>query len=137
MSANIELGIFDLSGVIMLILAGTSFVYLFRVRQTSSASRMLLWFFLCVILSSLATIVTNIGTAWDWAFAPSQDAFLILGGLFLVRFAYLYPSNDQLREARRVGTSFAILAFAALIYAVGFAIRYIANLPGDLEENQV
>src|SRR5512139_3452653 len=109
MNANIELGIFDLSGVIMLILAGTSFVYLFRVRQTSSASRMLFWFFLCVILSSLATIVTNIGTAWDLAFAPSHDAFLILGGLFLVRFAYLYPENDQAGEARWAITIITIL----------------------------
>lgn len=131
------LGIFDLVGVIMLVLAGTSFVYLVRVKNKSSSTRMLLWFFLCIVLSSFATIVTNIGTAWDWAFAPAQDAILILGGIFLVRFAYLYPISDQAREARWVVVIFAILALAALTYAVSFAIRYFANLPGDLAENQI
>lgn len=131
------LGIFDLVGVIMLVLAGTSFIYLFRVKNKSGSTWMLLWFFLCVTLSSIATIITNIGTAWDWAFAPSQDAFLILGGVFLVRFAYLYPSNDQTREARWVFAFFATVAMVVLIYAVSFAVRYILNLPGDLEENQI
>lgn len=132
-----NLGIFDLVGMIMLVLAGTSFVYLLRVKNKSGSTWMLFWFFLCVVLSSIATIVTNIGTAWDWAFAPSQDAMLILGGVFLVRYAYSYPSSDQPREARRVVTFFAIAAIVALAYAVSFAIRYVANLPGDLAENQV
>lgn len=132
-----NLGIFDLVGVIMLVLAGTSFVYLLRVKNKSGSTWMLFWFFLCVILSSIATIITNIGTAWDWAFAPSQDALLILGGVFLVRFAYLYPSSDQPREARWVVTFFAIVAIVALAYAMSFAIRYLANLPGDLAENKV
>ena len=133
---QLSFGIFDLSGVIMLVLAATSFVYLLRVKNKSDSSWMLLWFVLCVILSSIATIITNIGTIWDWAFAPSQDAMLILGGVFLVRFAYLYPTNDQAREARWVVTFFVIMALAALAYAVSFGIRYIANIPGDLDENQ-
>jgi signal transduction histidine kinase len=136
MNPNISLGIFDLSGVIMLILAGTSFIYILRLKTRSNSSQMLLWFFLCVILSALATIVTNIGTIWDWAFAPFQDAMLILGGVFLVRFAYLFPANDQPGEARLVVTIFSIIALTALTYAVGFAIQYIASLPRDLNENQ-
>lgn len=136
MDKGISLGIFDLVGVIMLVLAGTSFIYLLRVKTKSSPSRMLLWFFLCVILSSIAIILTNIGTIWDWAFAPSQDALLILGGIFLARFAYSYPKNDQPREAQWVVTFFVLLALVALTYALSFAIRYIANLPGDLNENQ-
>ena len=136
MNSDLNLGIFDLVGVIILVLAGTSFIYLLRVKTKSNSTWMLLWFFLCVIFSSIATILTNIGTAWDWAFAPSQDALLILGGVFLVRFAYLFPTSDQPREARWVVTFFVILALAALTYAVIFAIRYIANLPGDLNENQ-
>ncbi len=132
-----NLGIFDLVGVIMLVLASTSFVYLWRVKNKSRSSWMLLWFFLCVVLSAIATIVTNIGTAWDWAFAPSQDALLILGGIFLVRFAYFYPTSDQPREARWVIAFFTTLALAALTYALSFAVRYIVNLPGDLEENNI
>ena len=134
---QIQFGIFDLVGVIMLVLAGTSFIYLLRVGNKSRSTWMLLWFFLCVVLSSGATIVTNIGTAWDWAFAPSQDALLILGGVFLVRFAYTFPVRDQAKEARWVVVFFIVLALAALTYSVSFAIRYIANLPGDLNENKV
>jgi signal transduction histidine kinase/HAMP domain-containing protein len=132
-----HLGIFDLAGVIMLVLAGTSFIYLLRIRDKTNSTWVLLWFFLCVVLSSIATIVTNIGIAWDWAFAPSQDAFLILGGVFLVRFAYLYPANDQPSEARWVLAFFVVLASVAMTYAASFAIRYIAYLPGNLAENQV
>jgi signal transduction histidine kinase/HAMP domain-containing protein len=131
-SSQLSLGIFDLVGVIMLVLAGSSFIYLLRVGNKSRSTWMLLWFFLCVILSSCATIVTNIGTAWDSAFAPAQDAMLILGGVFLVRFAYFYPERDQEREARWVVTFFTLVALAALTYAVIFAIRYIANLPGNI-----
>lgn len=133
---KLSLGIFDLSGAIMLVLAGTSFVYLLRVKNKSDSSWKLLWFFLCVILSSIATIITNIGTAWDWAFAPSQDAMLILGSVFLVSFAYSYPTSDQPKEARWVVTFFTLVGLASLIYAVSFSARYIANLPGDLDENK-
>lgn len=121
----------------MLVLAGTSLIFLLRVKNTSNSTWMLLWFFLCVVLSSIATIVTNIGTISDWAFVPSQDALLILGGLFSVRYAYLYPQKDQTGEDRWVITFFVIMASAALICAVSFAIRYIAYLPGDLNENQL
>jgi nitrate/nitrite-specific signal transduction histidine kinase len=136
MLSNISFGVFDLSGVIMLVLAGTSFVYLLRLKNKSASSQMLLWFFLCIILSAIATIVTDIGTAWDWAFAPSQDAMIILGGVFLARFAYLYPDNDQPKESFRVVTFLSVIASIALLYAVTFAFRYIANLPGDLTEYQ-
>jgi signal transduction histidine kinase/HAMP domain-containing protein len=136
-TTDLELGIFDLVGVIMLVLAGSSCIYLLRVKNKSSSTWMLLWFFLCVVLSAFATIVTNIGTSWDWAFAPSQDAMIILSGVFLVRFAYLYPANDQQREARWVVAFFVLLALIALTYAVSFAIRYIAYLPGDLNEDQL
>jgi signal transduction histidine kinase/HAMP domain-containing protein len=132
-----NLGIFDLAGVIMLVLAGTSSIYLLRIRDKTNSTWMLLWFFFCVVLSSIATIITNIGTAWDWALAPAQDAMLILGGVFLVRFAYLYPTNDQPREARWGVAFFVVLASVALTYAASFAIRYIAYLPGDLNENQI
>jgi signal transduction histidine kinase/HAMP domain-containing protein len=136
MNPGISLGIFDLSGVIMLVLAGTSIIYITRLKTRSDSSLMLLWFFLCIILSAIATIITNIGIAWDWAFAPFQDAMLILSGVFLVRFAYLFPTNDQPSEARLVVTVFSVITLAALSYAVSFAIRYIAYLPKELEEYQ-
>jgi signal transduction histidine kinase/HAMP domain-containing protein len=136
MNTTVSLGIFDLVGTIMLVFASTSFIYLLVVKNISNSSRMLRLFFFCVILSSLATIVTNIGTSWDWAFAPAQDAFLILGGIFLVRFAYLFPENDQPVESRRFIFGYAVIAGLALTYAVIFAIRYFANLPEELQEIQ-
>ena len=136
MKSGIGLGIFDLVGVIMLVLAGASFGYLARVRNKSRPSQMLLCFFLCVCLSAIATILTNIGASWDWAFAPSQDALLILAGWFLVRLAYSYPEIGPRREARWMIGLYTILAATALTYALSFAVRYIANLPGDLDENQ-
>ena len=134
-SAPINFGIFALVGVIMLVLASASFGYLLQVKNKSRSSWMLLWFFLCIIFSSIATILTNTGTTWDWAFAPAQDALLILGGVFLVQFAYLYPANDQTGEARRVTVIFAVLALAALSYAIFFALQFLSNLPAQLDEN--
>jgi signal transduction histidine kinase/HAMP domain-containing protein len=131
----LNLGIFTLVGVIMLVLSGASFGYLLWVKNKSRSSWMLLWFFLCVILSSIATILTNSGAIWDWAFAPAQDAILILGSVFLVRFAYLYPSDDQPGEARVITTAFAVLALTSVGYAFSFAVRFISNLPTEVDEN--
>jgi signal transduction histidine kinase len=130
----INFGIFALVGVIMLILAGASSGYLLQVKNKSMSSWMLLWFFLCVIPSSIATILTNTGTTWGRAFAPAQDAMLILGGLFLVRYAYAYPSEDQPGETRLVVTMYATLTLAVMGYAVFFAVQFLSNLPAQLDE---
>lgn len=127
---------FAVVGMIMLVLAGTSFGYLLLIKNKSGSTRMLLRFLLCVVLSSVATILTNSGTPWAWAFAPSQDALLILSSVFLVRFAYSYPSNDQQHEARRVTTAFAVPALIAVSYAAFFALLYIFSLPTELSEEQ-
>ncbi|MFN2197598.1 MAG: hypothetical protein ACK2UW_15880, partial [Anaerolineales bacterium] len=129
-------GIFTLVGVIMLVLSSTSCAYLFGLKNKSEASRMLMWFFACVIASGAATLLTNLGTSWAWAFAPAQDAFLILGGVSLVRFAYIYPVDDQPREARWAFALYLALALFALGYAAVFGVRYLASLPEDLQENQ-
>ena len=135
-SGQLSFGIFALVGVIMLVLAGTSFGYLLTVKNKSLSSWMLLWFFLCIIFSAIATILTNSGTTWERAFAPAQDATLILGGVFLVRFAYIYPENDQPHEANLVVAIFALLGVATLIYSTTFAALFLASLPDPIEENQ-
>lgn len=135
-SSQLSFGIFALVGVVMLVLSATSFGYLLRIKNKSKSSWMLLWFFLGVILSSIATILTNTGTDWAWAFAPSQDAFLILGGVFLVRFAYIYPTADQPAEARVVLSVYTLLAVVSLSYAFIFAIRFLSKIPAQIEENQ-
>jgi nitrate/nitrite-specific signal transduction histidine kinase len=135
-SSQLNLGIFALVGVIMLVLSGASFSYLVWVKNKSRSSWMLLWFFLCVIFSSIATILTNTGLVWAWAFAPTQDALLILGSVFLVQFAYLYPADDQPGEARLVTVIFSILALGTAGYALSFAIRFLSSLPIQIDENQ-
>jgi signal transduction histidine kinase/HAMP domain-containing protein len=136
MMSTFGLGIFDLVSVIVLVLASSSLIYLLRIKNKTGISKTLSRFFLCIILSSTASIITNIGTPWDWAFALSQDAFLIFGGVFLVRFAYLYPQNDQPQEARWIFTFFTIVGLGSLFYALSFTIRYISNLPQEISENQ-
>jgi signal transduction histidine kinase/HAMP domain-containing protein len=135
-SNSLNLGIFALVGVIMLVMAGASFGYLLRVKNKSKPSRMLQWFFLCIIFSAIATILTNLGTDWGWAFAPLQDAFLLLGGIFLVQFAYSYPSEDQPDKAQWFFLIFTIIAFGAMAYAIYFALQFFRNLPSQLEEIQ-
>ncbi len=134
---QLNLKLFALVGVIMLVLAGTSFGYLFRLKNKSRASYLLMWFFLCVCGSAVATILTNLGTSWERAFAPAQDALLILGGVFLVRFAYVYPHKDQPQEARLATILYSGLALFCLGYALLFALNYFISLPRQLDENRV
>ncbi len=132
--SGFALGIFALVGVIMLVLASASFGYLLQVKNKSRSSWMMLLFFLCIILSSIATILTNTGTSWDWAFAPAQDAFIILGGVFMVKFAYLYPSDDQPGEARIIVSVFMTLALVTLAYSLFFALQFLENLLTQIKE---
>jgi nitrate/nitrite-specific signal transduction histidine kinase len=131
---QLNFGIFSLVAVIMLVMAGVSFGYLLRIKNRSRASQLLLWFFLCVILSAIATLLTNLGLAWSWAFAPSQDAFLILGGVFLARFAYVFPTQDDSIEARWIFRIFDGIAALALGYSLYFAYTYLSSLPVEIEE---
>jgi len=136
-AGQLNFGIFALVGVIMLVLSGASFGYLLQIKNKSRPSWMLLWFFLCVVLSSIATILTNTGTAWAWTFAPAQDAALFLGGVFMVRFAYIYPEDDQPGEARILTIIFVLLALFTFSYAVHFAWQYlnVTVRPVTLPEN--
>jgi signal transduction histidine kinase/HAMP domain-containing protein len=134
--AQLNLGIFALVGVIMLVLAGASFGYLLRIQDKSLGSRLLMWFFLFVCGSAVAIILTNLGTDWARGFAFLQDALLIVGGIFLVRFAYVYPVNDQPQEARIVIAIYTGVAMIALSYAVYFVLYYLVSLPMQLSENR-
>ena len=131
---HLNFGIFSLVAVIMLVMASVSFGYLLRIKDRSKASQLLLWFFLCVILSAISTLLTNLGMAWSWAFAPSQDAFLILGGVFLVRFAYAFPDQDNSAETRWIIRVFEGFALLAVGYSLYFAYLYLSSLPVELEE---
>ena len=133
-AGQLDFGIFTLVGVIMLVLSGASIGYLLSVKNKSRSSHSMLLLFVCVILSSLATILTNTGTPWSRAFAPAQDAFLILGSVFLVQFAYWYPENDQPDLARWIVPIFLFLALIALSYASFFFIQFLSNLPDQIDE---
>ena len=137
MFESFQPGIFSLVAVIMFVMAATSFGYLLWMKGRTRSSQMMLWFFLCVILSSLATLLTNLGTPWSWAFAPSQDAFLMLGGIFLVRFAYLYPQQERSRQARWATWIATAVAVFALGYSIWFGLRYLASLPIEIGENDL
>jgi len=131
---QLNFGIFSLVAVIMLVMAGVSFGYLLRIKDRSRASQLLLGFFLCVMLSAVATLLTNLGLTWSWAFAPSQDGFLILGGVFLARFAYVFPAREDSDEAKWIFRIFAGIAALALGYSFYFVFAYLSSLPADIEE---
>lgn len=131
-----QLGIFSLVGLIMLVLAASSYVYLSKIEKQTPASRLMARFFLCVSLSALATIVTNLDQPWSWAFAPSQDAFLILGGVFLARFSFAYPEQAPSDKQRWIVGIFLFLAILALSYSAFFAFQYLRDIPADLDEIQ-
>lgn len=133
---QLDFGIFSLVAVIMLVMAGVSLGYLLSIPNRSRASQLLLGLFLCVVLSALATLVTNLGMAWNRAFAPAQDAFLILGGIFLSRFAYAFPAQEDVAESRLVAHTFDSLAALAIGYAVYFAFAYLSSLPVEIDETR-
>ena len=133
---QLNFGIFSLVAVIMLVMAGVSFGYLLRIKDRSRESQLLLWFFLCVIFSAIATLLTNLGMNWSWAFAPFQDALIILGGAFLARFAYAFPNQDDTIESKRVIRAFEGIAMLAMGYSLYFAYTYLSSLPVELDETR-
>ncbi len=84
-------------------------------------------FFVCMSLLGLARILD--GTIAGSLFGLLQDALVLLGGLFLVQFAYHFPRADSPRGAGAlVAYSFlAILSFGTIIFLAIAAYRHPAG----------
>lgn len=88
-------------------------IYLWRIRPKSTTTTYLARFFSCIVLSLLAVFFQTAIPAWTRPLWPAQDALVILGGVFLLRFAYVFPRNDQPREAQRMTLIYLTLVIAA------------------------
>jgi hypothetical protein len=74
----------------------------------------------------ITMFLVNSIVIFGWALNPLQDAFICLGGVALVRFAYSFPASPRSRAATAVTLLSAALATAALAYALAYAARGFA-----------
>jgi signal transduction histidine kinase len=103
-------------GVLLFIIALAAFLFLIPLKDKTKATWLLSAFFICMALLGFARILE--GTVGGTLFVLLQDAFIILGGLFLVQFAYHLPQYDQPREARialLVYSLITLLAFGTIL----------------------
>lgn len=104
-------------------------VYLLRIRPRRTTTTYLALFFTFIIASLLAVFLQPAIPAWSRPLWPAQDAFIILAGVFLVRFAYEFPAPDQRREARIATLIFLTLILLAwgmtLFYTWQFYVQHI------------
>lgn len=98
-----------------------------RVKHKSTATRFLIAFFVCLLFNSLAMLWSNAGPVYQFIFIPTQDAFLIAGGVGLIGYTYHYPRNDQPREARLLMAGFSLVALIAFAYNIYFAYDIIST----------
>ncbi|MFN8458380.1 MAG: histidine kinase [Anaerolineae bacterium] len=98
-----------------------------RVKHKSTATRFLIAFFVCLLFNSLAMLWSNAGPVYQFIFIPTQDAFLIAGGVGLIGYTYHYPRYDQPREARLLMTGFSLVALIAFAYNIYFAYDIIST----------
>mgnify|MGYP006928310796 CR=1 FL=1 len=85
-------------------------LYLLWLRPKTAATYDLIGFLLCIIASLTAMFVFNSLLPAFLPLWPLQDAFVVLGALFLVRMAYSISQAQDSPKARRVTGFFALLA---------------------------
>lgn len=118
---------YPLIAVVSLMFVLPATVYLLRLRVKTSATYNLIGFLLCSAVSLIGMFVYN---AIFYSFTPLwavQDAALIVGAVFLARFAYSFPQEDRSAEARRVVGFFVTLAFFVVGWVLVDSWRYAQN----------
>jgi GAF domain-containing protein/HAMP domain-containing protein len=108
-----------LEGVLLFIIALAAFIFMVPLKKKTTATLLLGTFFMCMALLGFTRILE--GTVGGLLFVQLQDAFIILGGLFLIQFAYHFPEYDQPREARTVLIVYVLIVLLALgtIFVLG------------------
>jgi len=95
--------------------------HMLTIRPKSSAHWSLLGFYSGVFFFYLLQFLFSTNAQWMPLIAPFGDAFILLGAVGLIRFAYVFPQNDQPREARYVT---AILT-AIVLFVWWYALQYV------------
>lgn len=122
--------------IILIILSLVITVYLIQVKSKPRSSWFLIIFFGAVILNGITMLITNGWVFWGNMLQPAQDAWILLGGIALARYAYQYPQYDQKREARLVLVITSCVAVFAAAYSIYYAIQYIFYYTPGFDENQ-
>lgn len=106
-------------GVLLFIIALAALISMLPLKKKTKATLLLCVFFSCMALLGFSRILE--GIVGGLLFIQLQDTFIILGGVFLVQFAYHFPHYDQPREARTVLTVYVLIVLLALgtVFAVG------------------
>jgi hypothetical protein len=114
------------TAIAQLVLAVYAAAHLALVRNKSSAARWLLYFFLCLAASSVTYFLINALNYWGVLFAPLQDALILLGGVFMARFAFAFPT-EQPGRWKLIPLAFLIaLAVLALTASLVWIVHNLA-----------
>ena len=109
-------------------------IYLLRLPQKTLATRQLLGFFTSLFVSLAATFFLHALPYW-WAeiLWPLQDALVMVSGLFLIRFAYLFPHDDRIHERRVFSGIYIALSIGALAYCARYAYLILSHrVPSEM-----
>ena len=103
-------------------------LYLLRLPHKSQAARQLIGFFSSLFVSLAITFFAHALPYW-WADAlwPFQDAMVMVSGIFLTRFAYEFPRNDQAREARFFVGVYVFVSLVAFMYSTYYTLLILAQ----------
>ncbi|MCB0167954.1 MAG: PAS domain S-box protein [Anaerolineae bacterium] len=107
-------------GVLLFIISFTAVISLIPLKK-SKPILLLLAFFGCMAILGMIRIVE--GTVVGLLFTQLEDTCIILGGVFLVQFAYHFPVYDQPREARLLLGLYIMLTLVALGTIFGLALE--------------
>ena len=124
---KIALSSYAIIGVTLIIVAASVGIYLLRLRTKSRATRVLIIFYACIMLSGMATLLTNSLIYWGRLFNPWQDFWILAGGIALAQFAYSLPDYRRSNEVKAITIAISSLASLALIYTIYFDINFLVN----------
>jgi len=128
---HIAFSSYAIIGLTLLILAGSTAIYLLRLSSKSQTTWFMIGFFSLVALSGAATILANAFLYWDRFFDPWQDFWILAAGAMLAQFAYSFPRSERSQEAKFVKIVTGGLAFLSLAYCLIFNFRFLfGETPG-------
>jgi signal transduction histidine kinase/tetrahydromethanopterin S-methyltransferase subunit G len=100
-------------------------LYLLSIKEKSRATWHLFGFFICATATLMVMFVKGIFFLGERLLTPLEDTFLLIGGIFLMRFAYLFPEDDQPKVGHRVAGFVGFLAGLALGYSLFHIYRSV------------
>ena len=129
---KIALSSYAIIGVTLIIVAVSIGIYLLVLRKKSRATRALIIFYGFIVLSGVATLLTNSLMHWGRLFTPWQDFWILAGGIALAQFAYSLPEYKRSNEVRAITIAISALTAVAFIYCIAFCYNFLINQITDI-----